>query len=178
MIAQIHKWCLAGASELSAFCDLRILSEDAMVGFPVAQTLSPGNIQYMPWLVGLTKATEYMFTGDQMDAQEALRVGWATRVYPLDKLTEETEKLARRIANAPTDLIMFTKRSLHRQLDVMGFRVGLMWGSEILSLQGYRKSAGPFGQIAEEKGLKAALEWRDAGRGSYSYGAGGTKGKK
>lgn len=169
VIAQIHSWCLAGATELAAFCDLRILADNAQIGFPVASTLSPGNIQYMPWMVGITKAKEYMFTCEPMEAQEALRVGWATRVYPLEKIDEETEKLAQKIAGTPTDLIMFTKRSINRQLEIMGFRNGLMWGSDYLSLQGYRKSAGEFSRIAEEQGLKAAIEWRDARWGAYSF---------
>lgn len=167
VIAQIHSWCLAGATELAAFCDLRILAENAQIGFPVGSTLSPGNIQYTPWMIGMTKAKEYMFTCEPMDAQEALRVGWATRVYPLEKLEEETEKVAQRIAGTPTDLIMFTKRSINRQFELMGFRNGLMWGSDYLSLQGHRKSAGEFMRISEEKGLKEALQWRDGDKGLY-----------
>ena len=169
VIAQIHSWCLAGASELASFCDLRILADNTQIGWPVGRNWSPGNIQFMPWMVGITKAKEYMFTGDPMDAQEALRVGWATRVYPLDTLEEETEKLARHIAGIPTDLIMFTKRSINAQFEIMGFRTGLMWGSEIVSLQDFRKSNidEQFWQIREEKGLKAALDWRDTGRGAY-----------
>ena len=164
VITQIHSWCLAGASELASFCDLRILAEDAKIGWPVARDLSPGNIQYMPWMVGITKAKEYMFTGELMDAQEALRVGWATRVYPLDKLEEETEKLATNIAGVPTDLIMFTKRSINAQFEVMGFKNGLMWGSEILSLQNFRKSSGEFERFAKKMGVKAAFERRDVMR--------------
>lgn len=167
VIAQIHSWCLAGASEMASFCDLRILADNAQIGWPVGRNMSPGNIQYMPWMVGITKAKEYMFTGEPMDAPEALRVGWATRVYPLEQLEEETEKLALNIAGVPTDLIMFTKRSINTQFEVMGFRTGLMWGSDILGVAGHRKSGGEFSKIAEEKGLKAALEWRDAGRGAY-----------
>lgn len=179
VIAQIHSWCLAGASELASFCDLRILSDDAKIGWPVARDLSPGNIQYLPWMVGITKAKEYMFTGEPMDAQEALRVGWATRVYPLDKLDEETEKLAKNIAGIPTDLIMFTKRSINAQFEIMGFRNGLNWGSEILSLQAHRRSArelmGDIGGSywhsdnsgSTDKKLTAYLESRDGKRGVY-----------
>ena len=109
VIAQIHSYCLAGASELSAFCDMRFVADDAVIGWPVSRALSPGNIQYAPWMIGITKAKEYMFTGDPMDAQEAYRVGWATKVYPVDKLEEETERFARRVAAVETDLIMLTK---------------------------------------------------------------------
>ena len=164
VIAQIHSWCLAGASELASFCDLRILADDAKIGWPVSRDLSPGNIQYMPWMVGITKAKEYMFTGEPMDAQEALRVGWATRVYPLKELEEETEKLAQSLAGIPTDLIMFTKRSINAQFEVMGFKTGLMWGSEILSLQNFRKSAGKFEKLAKKMGAKAAFKRRDVMR--------------
>ena len=167
VMAQIHSWCLAGASELASFCDLRILADNAMIGWPVGRDMSPGNIQYMPWMVGITKAKEYMFTGDPMDAQEALRVGWATRVYPPEELEAETEKLALNIAGVPTPLIMFTKRSINRQFEVMGFRQGLSWGSDILSLQGFREGSRDYGKISEKKGLKAFLDARDGDRGAY-----------
>ena len=109
VIAQVHSYCLAGASELASFCDMRFVADNVTVGFPVARNIGPGSIQYMPWMVGITKAKEYMFTGDPMDAQEAYRVGWATKVYPVDKLEEETERFARRVAAVETDLIMLTK---------------------------------------------------------------------
>lgn len=167
VMAQIHSWCLAGASELASFCDLRILADNAIIGWPVGRDMSPGNIQYMPWMVGITKAKEYMFTCDPMDAQEAHRVGWATRVYPLEELEAETEKLALNIAGIPTSLIMFTKRSINRQFEIMGFLRGLTWGSDILSLQGFRERSRDYGRISEEKGLKAFLEARDGDRGVY-----------
>lgn len=167
VIAQIHSWCLAGGSELAAFCDLRILADNARIGWPVGRDLSPGNLQYMPWMVGITKAKEYMFTAEPMDAEEALRVGWATRIHTLEKLEEETEKLAQKIASVPTDLIMFTKRSINAQFEAMGFRTGLLWGSEMMSLQKYRKSFGEFHRIRDEKGLKSALQQRETERDIY-----------
>jgi len=110
----------------------------------------------------MTRAKHFMFTGDSMDAEEALRAGWATAVYPVDRLEEETEALARRIAAIPTDLIMLTKHTLNAQFEIMGFRTGLMWGSDVLGLMNLRKDMGEFSRIAQEKGLKAALDERDA----------------
>ncbi|MBM2825756.1 MAG: Enoyl-CoA hydratase/isomerase [Dehalococcoidales bacterium] len=163
VIAQIHSYCLAGATELSAFCDMRIVSDDAVIGWPVSRALSPGNIQYAPWMIGITKAKEMYFTGDSMDAQEAWRVGWATRVYPRAQLEEETEKFAQRMTLIETDLIMMTKRGINRQMEMMGFRTGVeSWSTDFLSLAGFRKSAGEFSKVAEEMGLKAALDWRDS----------------
>jgi enoyl-CoA hydratase len=162
VIAQIHSYCLAGATELSAFCDMRFVSDDAQIGWPVSRALSPGNIGYAPWMIGVTKAKELYFTGDNMDAQEALRVGWATRVYPKEQLEEETEKFAQRMAMIDTDLIMMTKRGINRQMEIMGFRTGTQQFSvDFLTAAGTREGAGEFGRIRDEQGLKAALDWRD-----------------
>lgn len=165
VIAQIHGYCLAGGTELSAFCDLRVVAEDAQIGWPVGRTWSPGNIQYFPWLCGMTKAKYYMFTNMPMDGLEAYRCGWASAVFPEAQLEAKTEEIAQQIALTDTDLIMLTKRSINRQFEVMGFRTAVMAGSDILSLANRRPSrqreGDTFAKTALEKGLKAALDWRD-----------------
>lgn len=172
VIAQIHGYCLAGGSMLAGFCDLRVVAENAQVGWPVGRNWSPGNTQYIPWLVGVTKAKYYMFTNLPMDGNEAYRCGWASAVFPQEKLEEETEKIAQQIALTPTDLIMLTKRSINRQFEIMGFRTGITSSVDYLALAGRRPSAlregDEFRKIALEKGLKAALDWRDS-RFAMSY---------
>jgi len=163
VIAQIHSYCLAGAFELAGFCDMRFVSDDAVIGWPVSRSLSPGNIQYAPWVIGVTKVKEIYFTGDTMDGQEAWRVGWATRVYPRDQLEEETEKYAQRMALIETDLIMMTKRGINRQMEIMGFRTGTeLFSVDFLTASGTRRSSRDFFKTADEKGLKAALDLRDS----------------
>jgi len=163
VIAQIHSYCLAGAFELAGFCDMRFVSDDAVIGWVVSRNLSPGNIQYAPWVIGITKAKEMYFTGDTMDGQEAFRVGWATRVYPRAQLEEETEKYAQRLALIETDLIMMTKRGINRQMEIMGFRTGTQsFSVDFLTAAGTRSSSKDFFKTADEKGLKAALDLRDS----------------
>ena len=102
-----------------------------------------------------------------MTAEEAHRVGWATRVYPGAELEIETEKFAQRVAQIPTKLIMMTKRSLHAQLDVMGFRTGLQWGSDILSVTNSMGGTEAFFAGVKKKGLKSGLRQRDKTFGDY-----------
>ena len=162
VIAQIHSYCLGGATELSAFCDIRFVSDDVVIGWPVARDGSPGDIQYAPWVIGMTKAREIYYTGDTMSGEEAWRVGWATRVYPREKLEEETEQFAQRMAMIETDLIMMSKRNINRQMEIMGFRTGTAsFAVDFLTAAGTRASAGEFARLRDEKGLKAALDWRD-----------------
>lgn len=161
VVAQIHGYCLAGGTELSSLCDLRVVAEDAQIGWPVGRTWSPGNIQYMPWLVGLTKAKYYMFTNTPMDGVEAFRCDWASAVFPASDLEAKTEEIARQIALTDTNLIMLTKRSINRQMEMMGFRSALYASTDVLAVSGFRARDNEFERISQEQGLKAALDWRD-----------------
>ena len=175
VIAQIHGACLAGATELAGFCDLRVVAEDAKIGWPVGRHWSPGNLQYIPWLVGMTKAKYYMFTSEPMSGAEAAQCQWASESVPADQLEARTEELAQQIALTPTDLIMLTKRSINRQFEIMGFRTGIAASVDLLALSGFRKGgfyAPPasndgdqggdeFLMRSQRDGLKAALQWRE-----------------
>jgi enoyl-CoA hydratase len=165
VITQIHGYCLAGGTELAGFSDLRIVAEDAQIGWPVGRHWSPGNLQYLPWIVGMTKSKYYMFTNEPMDGTEAFRCDWASRVFPADELEERTEEIARQIALTDTNLIMMTKRSINRQFEIMGMRNGIMSGNDLLTLAYNRPSSREFERIANEQGLKAALTYRDESKG-------------
>jgi enoyl-CoA hydratase len=104
-----------------------------------------------------------------MNGIEVYRCGWASAVYPAGELEEQTEAIARQIALTDTDLIMLTKRSINRQLEIMGFRTGMHASAEFLALATRRPSqargGAEFNRIAREQGLKAALDWRDRAMG-------------
>ena len=174
MIAQIQGHCLAGASELAGFCDLRVVAEDAKIGWPVGRNWSPGNLQYLPWLVGMTRAKYTMFTCEPMSGKEAHEAHWASECVPAERLEERTEELAQQIALTPTDLIMLTKRSINRQFEVMGFRTGIASSVDLLALSGFREqglygrsgkrvddAGDEFLKRSQRDGLKAALAWRE-----------------
>lgn len=90
VIAQIHGHCLAGGSELAAFCDLRIVAEDARIGWPVGRHWSPGNLQVTPWLMGMTRAKYYMFTSEPITGAQAVEWAWATEAVPAADLEART----------------------------------------------------------------------------------------
>jgi len=164
VIAQVQGYCLAGGSEIAGFCDLRIVAEDAQIGWPVGRNWSPGNLQYMPWLVGMTRAKYYMLTNQPISGTQALEWGWASEAVAADKLEERTEEVARQIALMPTDLAMLAKRSINRQFEIMGFKTGLASSVDYLALAFLRPAARretEFNRISQAEGLKAALDWRD-----------------
>jgi enoyl-CoA hydratase len=162
VISMIHGYCLAGGTHLAGFSDLRVVAEDAQIGFPVVRQLTSQGFQYEVWLMGLSRAKHYLFTGDPMTGQQAFDFGWASSVFPADTLEEETDKLAHRIAQTDPVLLMKVKMAMHRQLEVQGFRTGMRASMDVhmTGIGGYGESF-EFFQKSSEEGLRSALDWRD-----------------
>ena len=98
IIAQVHGYCLAGGSELAAACDLLYVADDATIGYPPVRTMSPPDLLWQPWFMGMRRAMEALLTGDSMTGTEAVEAGFANRAFPADRLEAEVldDRRARR----------------------------------------------------------------------------------
>jgi enoyl-CoA hydratase len=141
VIAQIHGYAIAGATELASACDLVYVADDAQISYPVVRVASPPDWQYHTVLLGLRRAMELMLTGDPIDGVEASRIGFANRSYPADRLEDEVLRIATRIAGVPSDLAQINKRSVHRAFDVWGARAAIRAGTELQALAGHTETA-------------------------------------
>jgi len=166
VIAQVHGWCLAGGSELAVACDLVYVAEDAQIGYPPVRTMSPPDNQYHAWIVGMRAAMELMLTGDAMSGLEAVRLGFANRAFPADRLEAETLAMASRIAQVDPELAQLNKRLVHRQMEAMGIRAGLRAGTDLHAL-GWHTGASRAYMTRMREGVKAALTERDSAFGDY-----------
>ena len=167
VISQCHVYCLAGGTELATMCDLMFIAEDAIIGYPPVRAMTSVDILYHPWQMHQKKVRELLYTGDSLTGLEAVEVGWANKAVPVDKLCETTEKFAERIANIDGPMLTMTKRQVNRTYEIMGIRTALAAGADIQALSAVRPGGGEFGKIAREKGLKAALDWRDGPFNDY-----------
>jgi enoyl-CoA hydratase len=168
IIAQVHGYCLAGASELATACDLVYVSEDAQIGYPAVRSISPPDLQYPVWLMGMRAAMEYMLTGSSLRGKEAERVGWANHCFPTDELEEKVLEKARSVANIPPDLQILNKRSVHQAMEIMGVRSALRAGHSLVSLAFYQKSNEEFfTKLYTGGSLTKSLNERDGKWGDY-----------
>ena len=167
VIAQVHGFCLAGGTELATMCDLMFVAEDAIIGYPPVRAMTPVDIIYHPWHMHQKKVRELLYTGDSVTGKEAVELGWANHAYPVSQLAEKTEAFAERIANVDGPMLQMTKRQVNRVYEIMGFRTSLQVGGDLQELGRARPGGEQFGRIAREKGLKAALDWRDSPFGDY-----------
>jgi enoyl-CoA hydratase len=146
VIAQVHGYAIAGATELASACDLVYVADDAQISYPVVRVASPPDWQYHTVLLGLRRAMELMLTGDAIDGVEAALIGFANRSFPPDRLEEEVLAVARRIAGVPSDLAQLNKRSVHRAFDVWGARAAIRAGTELQALARHTASAHRFAE--------------------------------
>jgi len=100
LIAAVPGYALGGGCEFSMSCDIRIAAEEAKFGFPeteVGLTITTAGTKLLSQIVGLGKAKELVFTGDFVDAHEALRIGLANKVVAAENLMAEALIMARKI---------------------------------------------------------------------------------
>lgn len=77
-----------------------------------------GALYLLPRVVGLAKATELLFLGDAIDAQEAYRIGLANRVAQHERLWHEAHELARRLKQGPFNALGVMKDLLEREANM------------------------------------------------------------
>ncbi|MDD2620371.1 MAG: short-chain-enoyl-CoA hydratase [Syntrophomonadaceae bacterium] len=100
-IAVIDGFCLGGGCELAMACDFRISSDKSKFGQPeVGLGVTPGfgGTQRLPRLVGTGMAKQLIYTGDVIDADEALRIGLVNYIVPAEELMDYAMKIARKIS--------------------------------------------------------------------------------
>ena len=166
VIAEVHGYCLAGGTELAASCDLVYVTEDAEIGYPVVRSMSPPDNQFFPWLLGMRNAMEMMLTGESISGVEAAEKGFANRAFTSDLISQEVEKIAFKVAQVPSDIQARNKRSIHRQMEIMGMRDGIRAGTELQALAMHSRSTKE--HLKElSSGLKEALTKRDKDFGDY-----------
>ena len=105
IIAMVHGFGMGGAVGLLAVCDLRYAADDAVIAVPAARLgiVYPEPLtRLIMGLIGPANTKEMLMTARRYPAEEALRIGFLTRVFPKAELEEQTYGVARAIAaNAP-----------------------------------------------------------------------------
>jgi enoyl-CoA hydratase len=166
IIAQVHGYCLAGGTELATACDLVYVAHDAQIGYPPVRSMSSPDMAWHVWLMGMRRAMEAMLTGDSMTGDEAVTSGFANRAFPSDALDAEVLSIAQRDAKVPADLQAINKRVVHRAMEAMGMRDGMLATADLNALGFHQRSSREyFGKLAES--VTGALTDRDKEFGDY-----------
>jgi enoyl-CoA hydratase/carnithine racemase len=122
IIASLNGTTAGAGACIALASDIRLAAPDAKIAFLFVRVglsgADMGAAYLLPRLVGLAKATEMLYTGDFVSAEEALRIGLYNRVVAAEELETETRALARRLARGPSFALAMTKEMLNREMEV------------------------------------------------------------
>ena len=163
IIAQIQGFCVAGGLATATFCDLRICSEDSKFGAPEIRTGGPYIPAVWPWVIGMTKARELLYSGNLIDAEEAKRLNLVNEVVPAEQLDDAVNRQAQTIAKMPAATAEYNKKLINMSYELMGVRQVLERSMELEAIALSSADTAPeieeFNRIRNADGLKAALSW-------------------
>ena len=159
IIAAVHGYCVAGATQMCVYADITVVADDARIGEPglpigggyVAPTWAP--------LVGPKRAKELAFVpGNSIDGPTAVQWGWANHSVPEHELVPAVESLAARIATTPPDVLRIKKLSINRAMEAMGMRQATASVAEMDALLHGSPAVVELREWIAQVGLRNALE--------------------
>jgi enoyl-CoA hydratase len=161
VIAMIDGYCFAGAFELAMFCDVRYCSDASTFGALEAR-FSSALTMIMPWLIG-QRSRALVYTGDRIDATEALRLGLVDQVFAKDELEAQVMKIAKRMSRVALAFLQLNKKAINQAFEIMGLKSAIQYGSELSAMMLWNSTpeGREFNAIRRSDGLAAAISWRD-----------------
>ena len=167
VIAQLHGYALGGGTDLILCADQIFMAEDAIIGYPPSRVYGTPTTMMWVYRLGLEHAKQFLLSGDQIDAPTALRIGLVSKVFPLERLSEETERYAKRFQHIPSNQLALNKMLINQAYENMGLRTTQMFGTLFDGITRHTEEAlrwqESFGQI----GFRETISKRDAPFSDY-----------
>lgn len=162
VIAQVHGYCLSGGLDLLSTTDLAFAADGTRFGHPASRAVGiPLLMGMLPFKIGAARTKRILFTGDLIDAAEALEWGLVDWVVDADELDARTMEYCRRVALLPMDGLSIHKQAVNRWSEVQGIRTASLDMVDLDALYHTTPAYHEFGRRIAEHGLQSALAWRD-----------------
>lgn len=162
VIAKVHGNCLAGGTEVMSMCDVIFVADDARIGYPATRAQATPDLAFFAWKLPPARAKYLQLSGNIITGRQAAEWGWATKSFAPDEFDAAVAREVKALASIDPDMLAANKLSLNQAYDIMGLRTSLYavtpWH---YASHKNRPGAGTFRKIANEQGLKAAVQWRD-----------------
>lgn len=130
VIAQVHGYCMGGATQLAFLCDLTYVAQDTRIQY--AAMRAGGGLIPPTWAlaIGPKRAKEFgLAAGVTISGRTAAQWGWANHALPVEELAATVRDMAVRIAVEPPGLVELEKAAINRVFEAAGFRTTLLTGA-------------------------------------------------
>ena len=163
VICKVQGYAVAGGSDIALCCDLVVMAEDAMIGYPPARVWGCPTTAMWVYRVGAERAKRMLLTGDLISGAEAARIGLVGEVVPAERLDARVEELAMRMAGVPKNQLMMQKLMINQALDNMGLAGTQTIATLLDGIARHSPEGMAFKRRAETAGFKQAVKERDSG---------------
>jgi enoyl-CoA hydratase len=162
VIAQVHGWCVGGGTDLALCSDLIFMAEDARIGYPPARVWGEPTTVMWVYRLGLETAKRLMLTGGSLTGTEAERLGLCSRAVPAERLRDEVDDFARRLATIPMNQLAMSKLLVNQAYENMGLRTSQLIGTVFDGVARHTPEGIAWRDMAMKEGFREAVRRRDA----------------
>jgi enoyl-CoA hydratase len=167
VIAQVHGWCVGGGTDLALCSDLIFMAEDAQIGYPPARVWGEPTTVMWVYRLGLEHAKRLMLTGEALTGVEAERVGLASKAVPAERLADEVDAMAHKLATIPLNQLIMSKLLVNQAYENMGLRTSQVLGTVFDGIARHTPEGIAWRDMAMREGFREAVRRRDAPFGDY-----------
>jgi enoyl-CoA hydratase len=168
VIAQVHGWCVGGASDYALCADLVIASDDAVIGTPYSRMWGAYLTGMWLYRLSLAKAKWHALTGRPLTGVQAAEVELINEAVPFEHLEARVAEIAAELARIPLSQLRAQKLIVNQAYENMGLASTQLLGGILDGLMRNTPDALDFIKTAETQGVRAAVERRDGPFGDYS----------
>ena len=163
VICKVQGFAVAGGSDIALCSDMIVMAEDARIGYPPVRVWGCPTTAMWVYRLGAEKAKRMLFTGDKITGVEAAALGLVLKAVPADRLDEEVDALAHRMATVPQNQLMMQKLMVNQALYNMGLMGTQMVATIFDGITRHSPEGLNFKRRSEEMGWKRAVDERDQG---------------
>ena len=161
-IAQVHGYAVAGGCEMAMMADLVVAADDAQLGHPGLRGLGTSRTGVIwPLVIGMRKAKELYYTGENVTGTEAEEIGMINYAWPKEELEDRTLAFADRLAIMSADHLAILKLNMNRFYENMGIYSSVRSSTDLDAAGQFTEFSYDWQEKMRDEGLKDALQWRD-----------------
>ena len=163
VICKVHGFAVAGGSDIALCADITIMGETAKIGYMPTRVWGTPTTAMWVYRLGAEKAKRMLFTGDKIDGREAEAMGLVLKAVPDDRLDEEVELFADRMARVPINQLAMQKLLVNQAIEASGIMNTQRFATIFDGISRHSPEGLNFKARVEEVGWKEAVAERDQG---------------
>lgn len=163
-IAKVHRYAIAGGSDIALCCDQVVMEDSARIGYMPTRVWGCPTTAHWTYRLGPERAKRLLLTGDLIDGRTAADWGLVSEAVPAERLEDAVAALAGRIAAVPRGMLAMQKLIVNEAVERMGLLASQTLATVFDGITRHNPEGLWFRRHAQAHGFKAAVEWRDSGR--------------